>query len=273
MSAPLPSPADRFRSGGGLLLGTMVMYVRAPGIIWMLSQVGFDYVFVDMQHSSLGWETIADMCEMGRAIGMPVIVRPSTVGHPEVNRIQDLGAHGIMFPDVRSRDEVDRILRWMRYPPSGERGVTIGGPGSDYRIDRGPGALERINRDNIVVIQAECMEAVEALPQILAGGGIDLVEVGRQDLAASLGHPGETSHPDVLDALRAVVAVCGQHGVRVGAQAATGEDAQRLIDLGIRCVSHIPDRRVLLLAFENAVRELREIGRVAGIAETAPGSS
>lgn len=263
--APL-SPADRFRSRDGLLLGTMVMYVRAPGIIRMLSQVGFDYAFVDMQHSSLGLETIADMCEMGRAAGIPVIVRPSTVTQPEVNRIQDLGAHGIMFPDVRSRAEVDRFLRWMHYPPSGERGVTVGGPSSDYRVDRGPEAMERLNRANIVVIQAECMQAVEDLPSILAGGGVDLVEVGRQDLSASLGHPGETRHPVVIDALRRVVDVCGERGVRVGAQAATNEDAQELIGLGLRCLSDIPDRRVLLLHFEKSARELRDLGRQAGIA-------
>lgn len=263
-----PTPADRFRTPGGLLLGTMVMYVRAPGIIRMISQTGFDYVFVDMQHSSLGWETIADMCEVGRACGLAVIVRPSTVSQAQVNRIQDLGAHGIMFPDVRSREEIDRFLHWMHYPPSGERGVTVGGPSSDYRVDRGPEALERLNRANIVVVQAECMEAVDALPSMLSGGGIDLVEVGRQDLSASLGVPGETSHPKVLDALRRVVADCDAHGVRVGAQAANNDDAQRLLDLGLRCISHIPDRRILLLNFEGAIRDLRGLERSVGVERT-----
>ena len=77
--------------------------------------------------------------------------------------------------------------------------------------------------------------------------------------------PGETSHPTVLEALRRVVADCDAHGVRVGAQAANLDDAQQLLDLGLRCVSPIPDRRILLLNFEGAVRDLRGLARGAGI--------
>ncbi|MEX0789361.1 MAG: aldolase/citrate lyase family protein, partial [Actinomycetota bacterium] len=97
----------------------------------MIQAAGYDFVMIDMQHSSLSNVTVADMCEMARGVGLVPIVRP--VSHaPEIGgRVLDMGAAGLMHFDVSSRQQVDEFLRWMRCTPQGTRTVSRGAL-SDY---------------------------------------------------------------------------------------------------------------------------------------------
>jgi 2-keto-3-deoxy-L-rhamnonate aldolase RhmA len=201
---------------GEVTVGTWVLFVQTPGIVRMIAEAGFDFCALDFQHTGLTSETIGAMCDMARACGITPIVRPASVTQGEVNRLQDAGAVGIMFPDVRSRAEIDSYRSWMLYPPAGERGVGIAGAGSDYDPNRGADALARLNDQALLVIQVEHSDAVKGLDAILEGGGVDLVEIGRNDLATSLGIPGQMDHPLMREAVQEVVECCNRHRVGVG---------------------------------------------------------
>ena len=118
--------ASDFRSrlhAGDLVMGTMVMYVRTPGVVRMAAAAGLDYVLIDLQHSIFDLELVADMCEVARAAGIAALVRPNRADADTVNRIQDLGANGLMFPDVSSRRQIEQGITAMHYPPNGTRGI------------------------------------------------------------------------------------------------------------------------------------------------------
>jgi 2-keto-3-deoxy-L-rhamnonate aldolase RhmA len=239
------------RPGTGTLLGTWIMYVRTPGIVRMAAQAGLDYVCIDLQHSSFGWETVADMCELARAAGVGAIVRPHVLDAGTLNRVQDLGAHGVMLPCIEDRATLERCLEWLRYPPRGERGVTVGGPAADYR----PGGLSAqlmaaADDRQVVVVQIESGVGLAALEAIVEGGGMDVIELGRTDLAASLGVPGESRHPLVLAALDRVMDVCGRHGVGVGVMAGSPEEAADMVARGVACLNWRSDKAILLSSYQ-----------------------
>jgi 2-keto-3-deoxy-L-rhamnonate aldolase RhmA len=244
-------------AAGGVVFGTWITAVRMPSITRMIAAAGFDFAFIDAQHSSFSWETIGDMCEMARASEVVPIVRPFEATAGMTNRLQDLGAMGLMFPDVTTPEEVVRINQWMRYPPQGTRGHTSLGPATDHRVGSGAELQGVINAQVLVVIQIESREGVASVDAILGAGPVDIVEIGTGDLSVSLGVPFETRHPDVLASIARVVAACDRHEVAAGVNCPSVDDAKAMMARGIRCISYSTDRRILATAYERAVRELR----------------
>ncbi|MFZ2032669.1 MAG: aldolase/citrate lyase family protein [Candidatus Dormiibacterota bacterium] len=220
---------------GDHVLGAGVGFIRSPAVIGLIADAGYDFVSIDMQHSSLSMETVADMCEMARGMGLTSVVRPYSRDGELGNRIQSLGARGLMHPDVHKRSEVEQLLGWMRYPPDGTRG-SFTGMSSVHETRQPEDINAALNAEMLLVIQVERRDAVDHIDEILDGGGVDVVEVGRNDLAQSYGHPGERRHPDVLAAMEKIVAACTRHNCAAGAGCDSPEDVAMMIGLGVRYV-------------------------------------
>lgn len=237
---------------GGLAVGTWIQLTRTPALLRVMAASRIDFAFIDTEHSSLNWETIGDLCEVGRAAGVVPIVRPYELNSRMANRLLDIGAMGLMFHDVRSRAEVELILDVIRHPPRGHRGVTAGGAPTDYHTGDEGALQELVESQTMLVIQIESREGVDALEEVLTGGGVDVVEVGRNDLSASLGVPGQIRSEAVLETLDRIIAVCEAHGVAPGVNAVSADDANDLLDRGVRCLSLGSDRSLLAAAYRDA---------------------
>jgi len=239
----------KFRAGTPVL-GTMVMWVRTPGVIRMAAVAGLDYVVVDLQHSNLGFETVADMCEVARAADIALFIRPSDMGQDTVNRLQDLGADGFMFHDVTSRAQLDELIRPLTYPPRGTRGIAIGGPGADYRPGVSAESLAAADDRQLTIVQIESQEGLDNLDSIL-GDGIDVVDVGRQDLSISLGVPGQITHPRVEAAVDSVLKASAARGIACALAVANAEEARRQLDRGARFLTYRTDKAIILDAYRS----------------------
>lgn len=233
-------------SNGGAAFGTWVSMVRGPGIIRMIAGAGFDFVFIDVEHSDFSFETLGVLCETARICGITPIVRPYGTDGPLANRLQDLGAMGLMFHDVTSRADVERLVSWTHYPPEGVRGGTSLIGATDYVTDVPGAEVQRFINDNMLFIaQVESMDGVDHIDAVLAGGGVDVVEIGRGDLSTSLGFPYEIRHPRVLEAVDEVIAACHRHNVTAGVNCVSEDDVADMVARGVRCISYASDRRIL----------------------------
>jgi 2-keto-3-deoxy-L-rhamnonate aldolase RhmA len=249
---------QKLRSGG-FAYGTWVHQVRTPALMRWIAAAGFDFVFIDAEHSDFSWETIGTMCDMARASGLVPIVRPYELNGPLSNRIQDIGAMGLMFHDITSREQVDEILEWTHYPPQGRRGSSSHGAAMDYTSGPGAEIKSFIDKNTMLVIQIESASAIDDLEAILSGGGVDVVEIGRGDLSTSLGVPLEVRHPLVLESIDRIAETCRQFDVSVGVNSATFEDAADMIKRGVRCVSFSNERRILIESYREAATRLRDL--------------
>ena len=248
---------DRLQSGKPLL-GTMIMYTRNPGVVRMAAAAGLDYVTIDAQHSSFGLETMGDMCEVARAIGIAPIIRPSLVTQETVDQYLDLGAAGLMLHGVRSATQVVAALNMVRYPPDGERGVSIGGPSADYRAGGVDAEFLASQNDSLVLIaQIEGADGLADVDQI-AATGIDVLNVGRQDLAISLGVPGQVGHPDVSAAVERVFAIGREHGKRLSLAAGSIEEAKALAAAGVAMITWKNDKTILQGSFRSFADALHD---------------
>ena len=246
---------------GGTVLGTMVAFCRTPAIVRMIAAAGFDLVLLDLEHSSFSPETIADMCEMARAAGLVPVVRPHLTCADLAHRLQDLGAMGLMFPGVSSRAQVEEFRRWMRFPPAGTRGHTDTNAGQDYVAVAAGTAKYLMDEAAMLVVQVESGDAVDRIDEILDGGGIDIVEIGRGNLSTDLGIPGELRHQRVLAAVDRVIAASARRGAAAGVSCGSVQDATDMMQRGVRCVNFSTDRRIMAQAYHDMAGTLRQVLR------------
>jgi 2-dehydro-3-deoxyglucarate aldolase len=198
--------------GGEKLLGTMVTLASAASAE-VLAGVGFDWLFIDGEHGPLETRELEAILQ---AVSHRVacIVRVPEAAEVPIKRALDLGAHGIIVPQVNSAEQAADVVRWSRYAPAGARGVGLAraqGYGQSFRD-----YLSRANDEIAVIVQAEHARAVENIEAIVRVPGVDAVLVGPYDLSASLGKMGQLDDPAVVAAIGRVTDVCRAAGIPLG---------------------------------------------------------
>jgi len=245
-----------FRSrllAGELLVGTMVTQGSAE-IAELLAGVGFDWLFVDGEHSPLAAADVQRVL-LGAGRDTPCLVRVAASEESAIKQALDSGAAGIIVPMVNSAEQAAQVVRWAKYPPLGSRGVGVGrahGYGMNLK-----GYLDTANDDISVVIQAEHIKAVENIERIVEVQGIDAVFIGPYDLSASLGKIGELDHPQILAAVDHVTQVCRQVNVALGCFGLTAEAVRPYMERGYTLITVGIETMILGFAAEELLARVR----------------
>jgi 2-dehydro-3-deoxyglucarate aldolase/4-hydroxy-2-oxoheptanedioate aldolase len=225
---------SRIRSGE-MLIGVF-SDLASPMAAELCGHAGFDWTVLDLEH---GAATEADLLALLYAVGstpMTAIVRPPSAERLRVGRALDLGAAGIMLPQLQSIDEVREAVRFLRYPPAGLRGVALRTRGAALGTV-GHADLARVINERIVgIVQIETPRTVAEADQIAAVDEVDVLFVGPADLTHGLGIPGRFDEPAYTAALRAVVAACRAHGKAAGILIYDAAGFAPLAELGFRFI-------------------------------------
>ncbi len=196
-----------------LCLGSFQLF-SSSGVAELHGMCGFDFIVIDSEHGALGPGTIRNLIRAVSGVGCHPIVRVPETQRSHVQWALDSGAHGILFPQISSKEEALAAVQFCRYPPDGVRGLapnranSYGARLKEYE--------ERANQDIAVLIQIENEAALKNLDEILSVPGIDLIFIGPGDLSQVLGVTGELQHPKVLKTIEGVVDACHTHKVATG---------------------------------------------------------
>jgi 2-keto-3-deoxy-L-rhamnonate aldolase RhmA len=201
---------------GKTVYGTMIVEFRSSAAAQMLAVAGFDYFFIDMEHGTFGYETMSDIIRAARLAGIVPMVRVSDCQYHLMSRPLDAGAMGLMIPRVESREQVEQIIQWTKYPPWGVRGCGASTGHSDYEGVKVKDFIAHANNEIIIIPQIESEKAVRNIDEIVTVKGVDAAVFGPNDLSISLGVPGETEHPKMVLAFERVIAACNKAGVASG---------------------------------------------------------
>ena len=188
--------------------GTFLIELTSPGIGYILKSGGAQYVFLDMEHSGFGFDTLKQLLRYMEAAELPTIVRPPSRHYHHIARALDMGAEGIILPMVGTAEEAARIVAHAKYPPLGHRGVALGVAHDRYAPGAPVTKLRAANRRVTVFAIVETRQGVENTEGIAATEGIDGIWIGHSDLSTSLGVPGQLDHPDVIAAEERVARAC-----------------------------------------------------------------
>lgn len=238
---------------GDLLVGTMVT-LNSPEVTELLAGIGFDWLFIDAEHSPL---TMIEIQHMVQAAGKecPCIVRLPEASEVPVKQALDIGAAGIIAPLVNSAGQAEDIVRMAKYAPDGSRGV---GVSRAHRYGLGfQEYLDGANEETAVIVQVEHIDAVANIESIARVRGIDAVFVGPYDLSASLGKLGQVNDPEVQGAIETVTEVSLQAGIKLGIFGLSAKSVRPFIDRGYTLIVAGIDTMMLGSAASQLLADLR----------------
>src|SRR5579872_4752003 len=195
------NPVKHALAAGKAVFGSEISRLRSPEIARLYAAAGFDFIFIDMEHSAFGLETVGDIIAMARISGIVPIVRVPQAEYAFVARVLDQGAQGIIVPRVNDAQTVRAIVSWMRYPPEGIRGFADTAPQTDHQRVRVDDFIKANNCETLCIIQIERRQALENLDEMLAVPGVDVACLGCMDLSIDLGVPGQVEHPAMVAAI------------------------------------------------------------------------
>ena len=250
---------EKYRAGEPSL-GTFT-HMRSSVAVEALGAAGLDYVVLDTEHCVLDPETLADCVTAADAARLDALVRINAVSREAVLRPLDLGARGLIVPAVETVEEVERLVRFAKFPPLGNRGfcpTRDGLWGFDETSRAGTAAyMDRSNRETLLLPQCETAGCLEQIEAIAAMDGVDGIFVGPLDLSIALGCPMELDAPPMRRALERVVAACRAADKPILIFCGDAAGAKARIAQGFSSVALGLDVLTLIQGFRAMVEEVR----------------
>ena len=238
---------------GDLLLGT-ILTLPSPEIAELLAQASFDWLFVDMEHTSLGVNEVQRILQAaGR--DFPCLVRIPVMDEAWIKKVLEAGPAGIIVPHVNTPEDIQKILRWSQYPPDGSRSVGISraqGYGLNFQD-----YMTKANEGLIVVPQVEHIEAVQNLESFVEISGISTLFVGPYDLSGSIGKLGLVTDPEVQGLIQKVQNICSEAGVTTGIFGVDATAVKPYIEMGYSLVAVGTDTSFISKSVQDTIRSLR----------------
>ncbi len=197
----------------------------------IVASLGYDWMLIDGEHAPNDVPSILAQLQSVAPYSTQPVVRCVNSDPALIKQLLDVGVQSLMVPMVESAEQARALVRAMRYPPYGIRGIGGGltratrwGAVGDY--------LQRAHEELCLIVQVESAEGVKNAAEIAAVDGVDAVFIGPADLSISLGHPGDPGHPEVQDRIVQSLQAAQAAGKACGILAPQFEDAQRYADWG-----------------------------------------
>ncbi len=233
-------------------IGT-VLTISNPVLAEIVKLAGFDWIWIDGEHGSFDCSAAAVYCAIN-AGGPKTFVRLPDHSPTQIKRFLDVGADGIILPQVNSLDEVEEIGEHALYPPRGRRSVGI-----SRAQGYGTTLAESLREQSyLIFVQIETSAGVENIDAIVRSEVVDGVVIGPYDLSGSYGIPGEIEAPVVQQGIKRVLASCKAAGKPCGIFAATSEAGRAYLKTGFDLVAIGIDSAVFMAALKGILAGLRE---------------
>ncbi|MGC1817042.1 MAG: aldolase/citrate lyase family protein [Casimicrobiaceae bacterium] len=234
----------------------VIVTVPSVAVIQSLASAGVDWVIIDMEHGPVDATALHAMIAATAGTRTVPFVRLPWSLQWQAKSAMDLGALGIVFPMICTREQAEQAVRAVRYPPDGDR---LWGPfyaPMRWSIPM-PDYIRSANANMLAIATIEHPDAIRNIDEIASTSGLDLAFIGPGDLAMSLGVPGQFDHPDFTKAVAAAEAGILGSRVALGGVARTPEQARRMIDRGYRALVFGFDWLLLQQAAARFIEEAR----------------
>src|SRR5581483_3174189 len=245
---------------GEVALCMATRLARTVEIAMIAESCGFDAFFIDMEHCTISLDAAAQICVAALPAGITPLVRIAGHQFDDATRLLDMGALGIICPNVGTRAQAEAFVRACRFPPLGERSVGGAGPLQGYRAT----PLGEVNRQGnaatTLIAMLETPEGISNADAIAAVPGIDMLLIGSNDLCTAMGIPGELKSPKLRAAYETAAKACKAHKkiLGVGGIRADVDHVAELVKLGARFVISGSDVQYLMRSARDEVAALRK---------------
>ncbi|GLU38364.1 4-hydroxy-2-oxoheptanedioate aldolase [Pseudomonas sp. NBRC 100443] len=243
MHIPLNTFKQRLQSGEaqiGLWLG-----LADPYCAELAANAGFDWLLIDGEHAPNDLRSLLGQLQAMAPYPAQPIIRPVLGDTALIKQLLDIGAQTLLVPMVDSAEQARELVRAMRYPPFGVRGVGSALARAS-RWNSIPGYLDEADAQMCLLVQVENLEGLANLDAIAAVDGVDGVFIGPADLSAAMGQRGNPGHPEVQAAIEDAIARIQRAGKAAGILSADEKLARRYLELGAKFVAVGVDTSLLM---------------------------
>ena len=203
-----------------------------PSIAEIFAMTGFDFMAIDMEHSTITIEQAQRIIAASQAQGVPCLPRPVSHSNDWIKPLLESGADGMVIQMVNNKEELQNLIQHIFYPPIGNRSYGVNrAHGYGFTLDE---YFSKWNKSASFIIQVESIEAVNNIEHLVSFDEVDGVMIGPMDLSGSLGIPGQTDHSSVIEASKKVIKICEKYNKSCGTQVSdtTEKAINELFDLG-----------------------------------------
>ena len=229
-------------------------------VVECIGRTGFDYVIIDNEHSPVDAETSCELIKAAELSGLTPLARVRDLSRSAILKLLDVGAQGLIVPNINTVREVGEIVSYCKYRPVGNRGFCPSrkdgwGFDGDMSVAR---TMEFFNDNVLLIPQCETVGALDNIESIAAVPGVDGVFIGPFDLSISMGIPGQFDAPEFKAALARILKATHDAGKFCMMFAPTPERAVEVIKEGYDSATYSLDASVIISCFKEKVEYIRE---------------
>ncbi|MBM4071709.1 MAG: aldolase [Planctomycetes bacterium] len=236
------------------------LHLTDPSLFEMTSLLGFDGIWMDLEHHGYSVETATTLMRAARVGVSDIMARPAKGEFMRLGRLLEAGATGIMYPRCRDAAEAREVVAWSKFAPLGTRGFDGGNADMPYCAMPVGEYIRKANDETFIVIQIEDEHAVGQAEDIARVEGVDILFFGPSDFTILAGIPGQFDHPSVDKALVTVAEAARKAGKHWGMPAWNMELAQKLMGMGARFLASGADIVMVKTALEDIQRRFKPLG-------------
>ena len=244
----------RTRLKDGETVFGMFYKLNSPLVTEIMGWSGLDFIVVDCEHSAIGYESVEDIVRTGENVGLSTIIRVPSASEEHIFHALDCGATGVQSPNMTTVEQFRENVKSAKYYPEGTRGLSRQTRNAMYGFwdEKAKPYVEASNEKSLVVVHIENKEMADAAEEICQIPQIDVVFVGPADMSQSLGIPGKSTDPRVVEVAAKVLKTAEKYGKAGGINVTSKADMERYIDLGARYILYSSDTAV----FSKTMKEL-----------------
>lgn len=245
---------------GELCIGLGLRVARTVEIGRVLGTCGYDFAFIDLEHSAMSFDTAVQIAVASQDAGVTPLVRVPGYEHYLSTRVLDAGAMGIVFPHVDTGEQAAHLVSFCKYPPVGHRSSAGNMAQLNYQALPQREASDLVNDNTLLVMMVETPQSVDNVDEIAAVPGVDVVLIGANDLCLEMDIPSQYDSPRLAAAVEKTVAACRKHGKHAGLGGVYDEVlVQRYIAMGMRFILAGGDMALFMAAAGARAKFLRGI--------------
>lgn len=249
---------SKLRRGEPVLLTTL--HLTDGSVFELTALMGFDGIWMDLEHHGYSVETATNLIRAARGGGADVLARPAKGEFMRMGRLLEAGANGIMYPRCDNAEEAREVVRWAKFPPLGQRGIDGGNADMPYLSMPLEEYLRTANDQTFLMVQIEDPKSLDAVEEIAAVDGVDVVFFGPGDFSIAAGIPGQFDDPIILDAYRRVALATRRAQKHFGTVAFSVSHGKMLLDMGATLLCHSGDMVILKAGLERIQAQFGGLG-------------
>ena len=236
------------------------LHLTDASIFEMVSVMGFDGIWMDLEHHSYSLETAGNFIRATRVGSADILARIAKGEFMRMGRLLEMGAQGIMYPRCSNASEAAEVVRWAKFAPLGERGFDGAGADAFYTGIPMDEYVRDANEETFVVIQLEDPKAIEQAEAIAAVEGVDVIMLGPADFSVLSGIPGQFDHPSIEKSLNKIAQAAANTGKHWASTAADTNSAKGLLQRGAGMILHNADICIVKKGLEIMQDDFSKLG-------------